>query len=130
MSVSTIYPSENKPEHDFDLLVILARKDPFKFEEQREKMIQDFIDSQAESNRESLSRFQWRIDQMRSRAKNPIHALMKINAMMWDSLSELEIAQNQLVDCIFDQQAIEEVSCEVIDLNEYKKNHKRTKEIE
>jgi len=127
MPVSTIYPSENESGREFELLALLARKNPLMFEKQREKMIQDFIDSQDESKRELLSRFQWRIDQTRNQAKNPIQALVKINAMMWDSLRELETAQNQLVDYLFDQKPIEEMRCELIDFNEYKKNYRSKK---
>jgi len=124
MTLSTINPSVSDSVSDFEFLAVLAKNDPVEFEKIREKIIQEFIDSSEDSKREMLVRFQWRIDQTRKQAKNPLHAFIKLNQMMWKSLDDLVAAQNQLVKHVRDQEPILENDFEVVDLMEFK-NKKR-----
>ena len=70
---------------DFDQAVHLARTDPDGFERYRRHVIEALIARAPERNREHLRRLQWRIDQERERASNPIAACLKLYRMMMDA---------------------------------------------
>ena len=76
----------NYPSEDFSSWMKLAKEDPAAFESQREIMLQDAIDSAPEEKQVRLRRLQWRIDQARNHAKNPMSACLNIYSMMWDSV--------------------------------------------
>ena len=123
MTVSKFNPAEIDVVNDFDFLLVLAKNDPIEFEKIREKVIQEFINSTDSVKHDMLIRFQWRIDQTRKQAKNPLHALMKINQMMWDSLDNLSGFQHQLIDSVNGNGIKSEINpdFELVDLNEFKK---------
>jgi hypothetical protein len=81
---------------DFDEAVELARKDPDAFEQYRLDAIEALIDSVPEGKRQNLRRLQWRIEQVRKLAPNPIAACVKLQQMMWDSLA----GDNGLIDAL------------------------------
>lgn len=120
MTLSTINPSVNDVVSDFEFLAVLAKNDPVEFEKIRKKIIQEFIDSSDDSKQKMLVRFQWRIDQTRKQAKNPMHAFIKLNQMMWKSLDDLAAAQNQLVRHVNNKEPIEEKEFELVDLMAFK----------
>ena len=70
---------------DFDEAVDLARRDPEAFEQYRQNIVRVLINRAPERNRQQLRRLQWRIDQERNRASNPIDACLKLYRMMWDA---------------------------------------------
>ncbi len=70
---------------DFDEAMELARTDPEAFEQYRKDIIRILINRAPERNRRQLRCLQWRIDQERKRASNPIDACLKLYRMMWDS---------------------------------------------
>lgn len=72
---------------DFDTAMELARTDPEAFEQHRQEAIEAFIASAPERNRHQLRCLQWRIDQERERASNPISACVRLYRMMWDSFA-------------------------------------------
>lgn len=72
---------------DFDDWAELARVDPEAFERRRREVIDAFIESAPERNREHLRCLQWRIDMERRRASNPVSACYRIYRMMWDSFA-------------------------------------------
>ena len=74
-------------ELDFDAAVELARTDPEAFEQHRQEAIEALIASAPERNRQHLRCLQWRIDQERQRAANPIAACVKLYRMMWESFA-------------------------------------------
>jgi len=124
MTLPTINPSVSDAVSDFEFLAVLAKNNPAEFEKIREKIIQEFIDSSDDSKQKMLVRFQWRIDQTRKQAKNPLHAFIKLSQMMWQSLDDLVAAQNQLVRCVRDQEPIVENEFELVDLMEFKKRNR------
>ena len=81
---------------DFDEAVELARTDPEAFEQYRRDIISLLINRAPERNRHQLRCLQWRIDQERKRASNPIDACLKLYRMMWDSL----VGESGLIDTI------------------------------
>ena len=81
---------------DFDEAVELARTDPEAFEQYRRDIISILIDRAPERNRHQLRCLQWRIDQERKRASNPIDACLKLYRMMWDSF----VGDSGLIDTI------------------------------
>ena len=81
---------------DFDKAVALASQDPEAYEQYRLDVIEALITSASRVNQPHLRRLQWRIDQERKRAPNPIAACMKIYQMMWDSFA----GSNGFVDII------------------------------
>lgn len=72
---------------DFDAAMKLARTDPEAFEQYRKAVIEALIARAPERNRQRLRRLQWRIEQERKRASNPIAACVKLYQMMWDSFA-------------------------------------------
>ena len=81
---------------DFDEAVELARTDPRAFEQYRRDIISLLINRAPERNRQQLRCLQWRIDQERKRASNPIDACLKLYRMMWDSF----VGDSGLIDTI------------------------------
>ena len=74
-------------ELDFDEAMQLARTDPEIFERYRQYVIDTLIARAPERNQEHLRRLQWRIDQERERASNPVAACVKLYEMMWESFA-------------------------------------------
>lgn len=76
-------------EWDFDVWMELAQHDPEKFEALRAEAIERVIENVTDDRKIHLRRLQWRIDQVRERAKTPMAATMAISRMMWDSFHDL-----------------------------------------
>jgi len=76
-------------EFDFDVLMELTKNNPEEFEIIRQKIISDFIQSLPEDRRHRMECLQWRIDQVRAKAKNPLASCMAITEMMWQSFEKL-----------------------------------------
>lgn len=74
-------------ELDFDEAMQLAQTDPEAFEQYRKDIIEALIARAPERNRQHLRRLQWRIEQERKLASNPIAACIKLYRMMWDSFA-------------------------------------------
>jgi len=74
-------------ELDFDAAMELARTDPEAFEQYRQDVIEARIARAPERNQHHLRCLQWRIEQERERASNPIAACVKLYRMMWDSFA-------------------------------------------
>ena len=70
---------------DHDALCRLARSDPQSFEFLRLELIERCIDDAPETIRLSLRQLQFRIDGIRRRSCSPLGAVVKINALMWES---------------------------------------------
>ena len=107
--------------NDFNSLMRLAKEDPTKFSELREKIVQDFIHSCETNKQDRLIRLQWRIDEARKQATNPLDSVIKISGMMWQSLDELVIAQTQLSDSLKGEDVIERPKAKVVQFADYKK---------
>lgn len=71
----------------FETMMNMAKDDPEAFERLRQKMIDEVIDDAPESNKRRLIGLQWRVDQERRLAKDPMTACMKISNMMWESVT-------------------------------------------
>ena len=74
-------------ELDFDTAMELARTNPEAFEQYRQDVIEALIARAPERNRQHLRRLQWRIEQERKRAANPLSACVKLYRMMWESFA-------------------------------------------
>ena len=72
-----------------DALSRLARSDPRSFETLRLELIESCIDDAPEPIQLRLRQLQFRIDGIRRRSCSPLGATVKINALMWDSLLEM-----------------------------------------
>ena len=79
---------------DFDEWAKLAMNNPEAFEERRQKILQQAIDSAAPNTRKRIQGLQWKIDQLRAQATNPMSSCLKISEMMWDSV----VGNNGLLD--------------------------------
>lgn len=75
------------PSHE--ILAQLALDDPGAFEELRSVMIEDCIARAPQKIQFRLRQLQFRVDGIRRRSRSPLGALMKIQALMWDSYFEL-----------------------------------------
>lgn len=76
----------NIAEKSFEDWAELAKNDPLAFEKMRLAAIDNYIESVPEGNRERLRRLQWRIDQERRLAHNPLNACLRLTRMMWDNV--------------------------------------------
>jgi hypothetical protein len=83
-------------ELDFDTAMELARTDPEAFEQYRKDVIEALIARAPERNRQHLRRLQWRIEQERKRASNPLSACVKLYRMMWESFA----GESGLIDAL------------------------------
>ncbi len=73
--------------YDFDHWRQLAEQDPAAFEALRRRILDEAISAAPGRRQERLRRLQWRIDQTRRTAANPLAACLRISAMMWESVS-------------------------------------------
>lgn len=71
------------PSHE--VLAQLALDDPRAFEDLRSAMIEACIARAPQKIQFRLRQLQFRIDGIRRRSRSPLGALMKIQALMWDS---------------------------------------------
>ena len=71
---------------DFDRWSRLARENPDAFERYRSEMIEALIRSAEPGRQRRLRQVQWRIDQERRRAGNPVAACIALSRMMWDQV--------------------------------------------
>ncbi len=72
--------------NNFEYLANLAASNPDKFEEHREKLINEFIQKMPSDKKDWLKKIQWRVDQARRQAKTPIGACILISNMMMESV--------------------------------------------
>ena len=93
---------------DHELLERLARDDPPAFESLRNELIAELIDSAPEECQRRLRGLQFRLDCIRRLTHTPLAALIKMQALMWESFLEMEQELQRLVQC-FDGDA---VSCQ------------------
>lgn len=71
---------------DFDHWRQLAQEDPVRFEALRRHVLNAAIQAAPRRRRQRLRRLQWRIDQTRRTAANPMAACLRISGMMLDSV--------------------------------------------
>jgi len=79
--------STQKPQVDFDSWSELAKSDPGAFEARRAEVIEQIIQGMPAHKQQRMRCLQWRIDQVRAQAGNPLSACIKLSEMMWDSLA-------------------------------------------
>ncbi len=72
---------------NFDEMRALAVRDPEAFEARRKAVIEEAIARAPERRRERLRGLQWRIEQVRSLAANPMDACISLSGMMWDAVT-------------------------------------------
>jgi len=71
---------------DFDQFSKLAKSDPEGFEAKRAELIEQMIQRMPAHKQHRMRCLQWKIDQVRNQASNPMAACIKLSEMMWDSL--------------------------------------------
>ncbi|MDZ7661598.1 DUF3135 domain-containing protein [Thiohalophilus sp.] len=91
--------SETAYHIDFDDWVRLAKTDPARFEDLRDRVLDYCITRAPTDRQERLRRLQWRINQVRNTASNPLSACISISNMMWSSFSHLDEAYDDLQHC-------------------------------
>ena len=72
---------------DFEAWKRLAAEDPAAFEALRRQCLDEAIARAPRGQQERLRRLQWRIEQARRRAANPLAACITLSNMMWESLA-------------------------------------------
>lgn len=87
-------------EKDHELLSRIAKENETEFEKMRRQIIDDFISSAPEDKKHRLNCTQWKVDQLRLLANNPVDAYLKISTLMWDSLNRLGEEQQKLVEIV------------------------------
>jgi hypothetical protein len=74
----------------------LAQDAPAEFERRRREVIEAAIAQAAPALQPRLRALQSRIDLERRRARTPLGAAVRLNAMMWDEFQKLRAALNRL----------------------------------
>ena len=85
--LQTEQANTRKPLVDFDTWSDLAQCDPQAFEARRAEIIEQMIQRIPAHKQHRMRCLQWKIDQVRARASNPLSACIKLSEMMWDSLA-------------------------------------------
>lgn len=75
---------------DFDEWARLAKSDPASFESLRDRVLEHRIARAPQDRQHRLRCLQWRINQIRKTASNPMAACISISNMMWSTFSNLE----------------------------------------
>ena len=88
--------SETAYHIDFDSWARLAQTDPERFEVLRKRVLDYCITRAPTGRQDRLRRLQWRINQVRNTASNPLSACISISSMMWSSFSDLGEAYEDL----------------------------------
>ena len=84
--LKTLSAESHKSLVDFDQWASLAKTDPAAFEARRSEVIEDMIQRMPLHKQQRMRCLQWKIDQVRNQASNPMAACIKLSEMMWDSL--------------------------------------------
>jgi len=71
---------------NFDEWLELAKRDPEGFEQRRQVVIENYINTLPLSKQRRLRGLQFRIDMERRRAHTAMGACIKLSSMMWDAL--------------------------------------------
>ena len=85
--LQTKQANTQKPLVDFDTWSELAQSDPEVFEARRAEIIEQMIQRMPAHKHHHMRCLQWKIDQVRAHAGNPLSACIKLSEMMWDSLA-------------------------------------------
>lgn len=88
--------SENAYHIDFDTWARLAETDPERFEDLRDRVLNYCITRARSDHQDRLRCLQWRINQVRNTASNPLSACISISNMMWDTFGHLGEAYEDL----------------------------------
>lgn len=89
------------PEHpapvlpDFDTLAELYRRDPFAFEALRRRLLRAEVDAAPPEHRPRLEQTLSLIELTRRSAKNPMHAMVLANRLMWTAFWRLHRVLNE-----------------------------------
>lgn len=81
---------------DFDQWHSLASEDPQGFEQLRRSLLEEVISRAPQRRQRRLRGLQWRVDQVRSHAPNPMAACISLSSMMWDAFA----GEHGLVDTL------------------------------
>ena len=76
---------------DFDYWAKLQQDNPEIFEVKRKQAIDEYIDSASKKNRKKLLGLQFTIDLTRSKSKQPMGSCIRLNQMMLNKVSTLDI---------------------------------------
>jgi hypothetical protein len=85
--LQTEQPNTQKPLVDFDTWSKLSQSDPEAFEARRAEVIEQMIQNMPAHKQHRMRCLQWKVDQVRAQASNPLSACVKLSEMMWDSLA-------------------------------------------
>ena len=72
---------------DFDAWATLASSDPEAFERQRNRVISRAIQRAPARRRQRLRQLQWQLDQIRTTSRTPMVACLRMQRMLWHSIS-------------------------------------------
>lgn len=74
---------ENTGEINFDVVVELHKNDPEKLEKLQKEIVEDYINSVPERNKNRLRGIQFKIDSIRKLSQNSTQSYLKIADMFW-----------------------------------------------
>ena len=99
--------SASQYEFDFSAWKTLYENDPHAFERQRQQVIDQFIQAAPEEYQHRLNGLMFRINAVRSRSSNPMHACLEMSKMMWNSVADLKLFLEDLGYAIHNKEIVE-----------------------
>ncbi len=88
--------TDTRPTFDFEAWAKLARDDPQAFELERKLLIERAIMRAPADKQQRLRCLQWKLDQIRNLASNPMAACLQINQLLWESI----LSERGLLNCL------------------------------
>jgi hypothetical protein len=77
----------SSPPFDFDAWAALARNNPQAFEAKRNGILEGAIQQAPAQRQQRLRHLQWKLDQIRHIAPNPMAATVRMQQLMWESVA-------------------------------------------
>ena len=93
-------------EFDFSAWKALYENDPLAFEKQRQHVIDEFIQSAPEEYQHRLNGLMFRVNTVRDRSSNPMHACLEISKLMWNSVADLKLFLEDLGYTIHNNESV------------------------
>jgi hypothetical protein len=79
--------TRNNTTFDFDSWATLAQQDPQAFEIKRVRVIEHAINRAPAESQQRLRCLQWKLDMIRHTSPTPMSACLRINRLLWESLT-------------------------------------------
>lgn len=92
---------------DFSTWKTLYEADPQAFEQRRQQVIDEFIQAAPVEYQQRLNGLMFRVNAVRGRSSNPMHACLEISKLMWNSVADLKLFLEEIGYTIHHKESVE-----------------------